>query len=261
MTGTISRRGLIATGIVVGASATVPIHAQRKRDVPFVVSPPTIVDAMLDLAALKSGEHLIDLGSGDGRIVLAAARRGANAFGIEIDAELVDRARRRAELEGLQARAKFERGDLFTASLRDADVVTMYLLTAINQRLRPKLLTELRPGTRLVSHAFDMGDWSPDGQRVVDDKRIFLWIVPATAGGAWRYSANGRTGSLQIEQRFQRVTGTLDGQPLDMILRGDRLFFRAGDGEHHGIVGDRTITPDPARPEAVQGWKVEREDS
>jgi SAM-dependent methyltransferase len=236
-------------------------RAQRAPDVPFVVTPMPVVAAMLDLAALRPGERLIDLGSGDGRIVLEAARRGADATGVEIDAALVERARRRAELEGLQGRARFQRGDLFEAAIRDADVVTTYLLTRINARLRPKLLTELRPGARVVSHAFDMGDWTPDGQVIVDDKQVYLWIVPAVVGGAWRLTpARGPDRTVRFEQRYQRVSGEADGMPVEASLRGDRLFFRLDGAAYHGLVGDRTVTPDPAHADGAQGWRAERVD-
>ena len=249
------RRAVLA---VLGASA-VPVRAQRRPDVPFVVTPMRVVDAMLDLAALRPGETLIDLGSGDGRIVLAAARRGAQAMGIEIDPELVDRARRRAELEGLQSRARFSRGDLFEAVIGDANIVTIYLLTRINQRLRPKLLTELRAGTRVVSHAFDMGDWRPDGQQTVEDKQIYLWVVPAVVGGEWRLTLDGATRTVRFEQRYQHVVGELDGQPIpDTALRGDRFFFRMAGRAFHGIVEARTILPDPAHFDGVRSWRMER---
>ena len=247
--------------ILIGLGATMlapSARAQGLREVPFVVSPMPVVEAMLDLAALRPGERLVDLGSGDGRIVLAAARRGAEGLGVEIDGELVERARRRAELENLQSRARFERGDLFGAVIRDADVVTTYLLTSINQRLRPKLLTELRPGARVVSHAFDMGDWRPDGQQIIDDKQLYLWIVPAVVGGDWRLTIAGATHLLRFDQRYQQVSGGMDDRTLVASLRGNRLFFRADGREFHGLVGDRTITPDPAVAEAVQGWRAER---
>lgn len=227
---------------------------------PFVVTPLPIVEAMLDLAGLQAGERLMDLGSGDGRIVLAAARRGAEATGVEIDGELVERARRRAELEGLQARARFTRGNLFEVSLRDADVVSLYLLTSINQRLRPKILTEMKAGARVVSHAFDMGDWSPDSQRIVDDKHVYLWNVPAIVGGEWRMQlGDGRSATLRFDQRFQTVVGEWGATAIvDTALRGQRFFFRAQGHDFHGLVGDRTITPDPSMSEGVRGWRAER---
>ncbi|MEP9401335.1 class I SAM-dependent methyltransferase [Sphingomonas sp. VNH70] len=220
-------------------------------DVPYVPTPDTVVDAMLGLAAVRPGETLIDLGSGDGRIVLAAARAGALASGVEIDATLVDRARRNAALYGLGERARFTRANLFDVPLGQADVVTMYLLPRINLALRPRLLTELRPGTRIVTHAFDMGEWRPDGERLVGDRRVYLWIVPAVAGGEWRVTLpGGREAMLTIDQRFQDVTGTLGGAAVTGSLSGKTLRFTAGGRSYAGTVGEAAITGD--------GWRAVR---
>ncbi len=220
-------------------------------DVPYVPTPDPVVDAMLDMAALRPGETLIDLGSGDGRIVLAAARAGAMASGVEIDAALVDRARRNAALHGMQDRARFTRANLFDVPLAQADVVTLYLLPRINLALRPRLLTELRPGTRIVTHAFDMGEWRADGERLVGDRRVYLWIVPAVAGGQWRVTlADGREVPLTLGQRFQDVTGTLGGAAVTGSLRGTALRFTAGGRAYGGTVGEAAITG--------EGWRAVR---
>lgn len=257
------RRTILAA--LVGAplveAAAGAVQSRRDAEVPFVPTPPEVVEAMLKLSALRAGERLIDLGSGDGRIVLAAARRGAEALGVERDPELVERARRRAEFEGLQRQARFQRGDLFAEDLRRADVVTLYLLPAVNARLRPKLLIELKPGARVVSHAFDMGDWSPDQLQIVDGKQLFLWIIPAVAGGAWRLTTvEGRSGRLELSQQYQRVSGSFEGRAIEgASLRGARFFFRLDGVKYHGLIGDRTIDPDPATSSAPQaGWRAER---
>lgn len=156
---------------------------------------PAIVSVMLELAEVGPGDTLYDLGSGDGRIVIGAAKRGAQAIGVEIDPELVERARRDAREAGVSDRTRFVQQDLFAADFRDATVVTLYLLPEVNLALRPRLLAELEPGTRIVSHSHDMGDWPPDATREVADEngrlhRVHLWTVPprgrqpAGAGGA-----------------------------------------------------------------------------
>ena len=238
-------------------TAAAPIDSS----VPFVPSPPEVVEGMLDLAGLKAGERLVDLGSGDGRVAIAAARRGASALGVDISAGLVARARLHARDEGVEGKARFVRGDLFTATIRDADVVTLYLLPDVNRRVRPKLLTELRAGTRVVSHAFDMSEWAPDARRLAAGRMIYLWIVPAVVGGRWQLTyADGRTAVLELGQRFQQVTGTLDGQPLsDVVLQGNRLRFTVREQALHALVTERTMVPDPAAPsQATKNWRGER---
>ncbi|QDX26670.1 hypothetical protein FPZ54_12005 [Sphingomonas suaedae] len=158
-------------------------------------------------------------------------------------------------LEGLEDRARFLRDDLFTVSLRDADVVTLYLLPAVNERLKPKLLTEMKAGARVVSHAFDMGDWSPQERREVSDKNLLLWIIPAVAGGSWRlWRSDGSSALLVIDQRYSRVSGTLDGRPLrNARLAGADLNFAVDGVTHRGTVGDRTIVAADG-----SGWRAER---
>ena len=152
---------------------------QPYTDVPFVPTPANVVDAMLDLAGIKQTDVLVDLGSGDGRIVIAAAKRfGIQATGVEIDPDLVRQSETAARQEGLEGKARFVRADLFEYDLRQASVVTMYLTPGVNLRLRSKLLSELRPGTRVVSHRFDMGSWVPAKTVQLADDRVYLWVVP-----------------------------------------------------------------------------------
>jgi SAM-dependent methyltransferase len=150
----------------------------RAPDVIWVPTPDPIVEEMLNLAKVKPGDVVYDLGCGDGRIVIAAARRGAaKAVGVDIDPQRIAEARENARQAGLADRVTFIEGDLFQVDFSDADVVTLYLLDEINLRLRPKILA-LRPGTRVVSHSFDMGDWKPEATEIVDGKEIFAWTVP-----------------------------------------------------------------------------------
>ena len=244
--------------VLLGAGCTLATPAfaygGKEVDVPYVPTPPEVVEGMLDMVALRAGERLIDLGSGDGRIPRAAARRGASALGVEIDAGLVSRARSLTRLEGLEERARFVRDDLFTVSLREADVVTLYLLPDINERLKPKLLSEMKPGARVVSHAFDMGDWLPEERREIADKRVYRWTIPAIAGGEWRLiRGDGSMATLTIDQRYNRVSGALDGRAIrGAELAGATLSFVADGIAYRGTVGDRTVTGD--------GWRAERID-
>lgn len=251
MTIPVSRRTLLIGPTLLFAA---PAVARSVKDVPYVPTPPEVVEGMLDMAGLKAGERLIDLGSGDGRIPRAAARRGATALGVEIDSDLVARARSLTRLEGLEERARFVRDDLFTVSLRDADVVTLYLLPAVNERLKPKLLNEMKAGARVVSHAFDMGDWVHDEFREIADKRVYRWTIPAIAGGEWQLTRDdGRIARLVIDQRYSRVSGTLDGRAIaGAQLVGAAFGFTADGTAYRGTVGDRGIVGD--------GWRAERID-
>ena len=149
------------------------------RDVPFVATPVLVVDAMLQTAKVASGDVVYDLGAGDGRIVITAAKKfGARGVGVDIDPELVAKARQNAEATGVADRVEFIEGNLFDVDLKDATVVTLYLLQDVNLRLRPKLLSELKPGTRIVSYSFDMGDWAPQKTVQVDERKIYYWVVP-----------------------------------------------------------------------------------
>lgn len=149
-----------------------------KKDIRYVPTPAPVVEGMLDLAGLTRDDVLYDLGSGDGRLVIASARRGVRSVGIEIDPSLVARSRAEAERAGVAGLAEFRREDFHQAHIGEASVVMLYLLQSVNLALRPKLLRELRPGTRLVSHSFGMGDWECDAEVIVDAKMLFLWRVP-----------------------------------------------------------------------------------
>lgn len=207
-------------------------------EVPFVVSPDTVTTAMLQLAKVGNEDYVIDLGSGDGRIVILAAKRfGARGMGIEIRDDLIDKSRENARIAGVEGRASFRKQDLFATDLSPASVVTLYLLPEVNLELRPRLL-QLRPGTRIVSHDFDMGDWKPDKTVVVDapDKpiglekksRVHLWVVPARVEGLWCGTGKAKGRSLSIAQRYQDVridvpegatVRALDGKVGGAIIR------------------------------------------
>ena len=167
---------LVHTTTVAGQQAA-PAPA-RQPDVVFVPTPPEVVDAMLDLAHVTKNDVVYDLGCGDGRIVIAAAKRGARGVGIDIDPERIKEAEANAKAAGVTDRVKFLQADLFETDLRPATVVTLYLLPELNKKLQPKLMKELRPGTRIVSHAFDMGDWKAEQTRDVDGRNVYFWTIP-----------------------------------------------------------------------------------
>jgi SAM-dependent methyltransferase len=152
-----------------------------KKIVPFVPSPQEVVDKMIELGGVKPGDVVYDLGSGDGRIVIAAAKRGAKAVGFEIDGDLVKRSQENIRAAGVQDAAEIRQQDILTVDLSPASVVTMYLLPDVNLKLRPNLLSQLKPGSRVVSHSFDMGDWKPNKIERIEGRTIYLWIIPAKA--------------------------------------------------------------------------------
>ena len=154
-------------------------EAQRRPDVIFVPTRDTVIEAMLDTAGVTPDDIVYDLGCGDGRIVVAAAKRGARAVGIDIDPQRIAEAKQRAIDEGVTEKAMFLEQDLFQSDIREASVVTLYLLPSLNVKLRPMLMEQLRPGTRIVSHDFDMGDWAPEKTVEVDGKTVYFWTIPA----------------------------------------------------------------------------------
>ena len=188
-------------------------------DVPYVPTPWNVVDAMLGIAKVGAGDYVIDLGSGDGRIVIAAAKKhGARGFGVDIDGALVDEAQREAQRQGVSDKVSFVTRNLFITDISKATVITMYLFPQVNMRLRPRFLKELKPGTRIVSHEFDLDEWQPDHKLTVPvpnkpygspSSEVFLWIVPADAAGIWRWRAEGAAheDEITLRQRFQMLEG------------------------------------------------------
>jgi hypothetical protein len=213
--------------------------AQATEDVPFITTPDAVTITMLRMAAVGPQDFVIDLGSGDGRIVITAAKRfGARGLGVEIVPDLVEKSRASARIAGVADRALFREQDLFKTDLLAATVVTMYLLPEVNLKLRPSLLA-LKAGTRIVSHDWDMGEWKPDRTEVVDvpDKaiglekksRVHLWVVPARVDGLW-CGPKDRRGELAIKQSFQRAEATLAGEPLALSIAATRLKSAEGKG-------------------------------
>jgi SAM-dependent methyltransferase len=215
--------------------------AAREPDVHFVPTPQPVVDAMLKMAKVQTGEMVYDLGCGDGRAVITAARDfKARGIGVDIDPERIQESVANATSAGVSDRVQFKQEDLFEMNFADADVVFLYLLPALNLKLRPRILDELRPGTRIVSHAFTMGDWEHDEKAVVESKTIFFWRVPAKVAGTWKVALpGGEEGTLTLEQQFQKITGTLKTRERthrleNARLEGAKLIFNFGQGSQAG---------------------------
>ncbi len=227
----------IAIALALWLMACLPAIAQElfqfKFDVPYVPTPYVTVDEMLRLARVTDKDFIIDLGSGDGRTVITAARKfGARGLGVDLDRTLVIQSEESARQAGVSDRVRFLEQDLFKTDLTQATVITMYLLPAVNLRLRP-LLLNLRPGTRIVSHDFDLGDWQPDGKTTIR-KNVFLWIVPAKVAGRWQarlqFPPIERVVDLELKQQFQQVAviARLNGVPVqawEANLTAERLRF------------------------------------
>jgi len=255
--------GVLAQGQTVIAPLP-PRVGQPGKDVSWVPTSDALVRQMLDMAEVTSRDYVIDLGSGDGRTVIAAARRGARALGIEYDATLVELATRNAAAAGLGGSASFVKADLYESDFSRATVLTMFLLPEINLKLRPKLL-ELAPGTRIVSNTFTMEEWDPDETTTVHGNcfewcTALLWIVPAKVAGVWRFPQ----GSMTLTQEFQRIRGSLAAVgstvPIqNSRLRGDHITFTAGQFTYSGTVAGDVIRG-TIRGRAVDTpWTAQRE--
>jgi SAM-dependent methyltransferase len=250
----VARRSCLLLGLLMTAAGLLaqtptpptPRLGQPGKDVLWLPSPQAMVDGMLDMAKVTRQDLVMDLGSGDGRLVIAAAKRGARAVGVEYNADLIDLSKKNAATQGVSDKATFIRADLFETDLSKATVITMFLRDDLNFRLRPRLL-DLMPGTRIVSNTFTMGDWEPDDTVAVERDCAswcfaMLWIVPAKVEGTWRLPQ----GDMTLGQTFQMVTGTLRTRSgsvslADSRLRGDQITFRAGNARYVGRVSGRTI--------------------
>ena len=216
------------------ALASYSAHAQWPYEVPFVPSPQVVVDEMLRLADVKKDDFVFDLGSGDGRILITAAVKfGARGVGVDLDENLIYQSDAAAQAAGVAERVQFIRQDLFKTDLSRATVITMYLLPGVNMRLRPVLLG-LKPGTRIVAHDFDLGDWKPDA-KVTIRKNAMLWVVPAKMDGRWRLQlplpAGAQTWDMDVRQKHQEIDGVVrvadrpPGSIWQPSLRGDKVSF------------------------------------
>ena len=223
-----------------------PQVGQEGKDVIWVPTPQALVDKMLDMAKVTPQDYVIDLGSGDGRTVITAAKRGVKALGIEYNPDMVELSKRNAVKEGVSDKASFVKADLFESDFSQATVITMFLLPDINLKLRPKILG-LKPGTRIVSNSFTMGEWTADETTSAKDGcasycTAYFWIVPAKVEGTWKLPQ----GELALKQTFQMVSGTLkNGSNTAQInngkLNGDRISFTAGGAQYTGQVNGNTM--------------------
>jgi precorrin-6B methylase 2 len=225
-----------------------PSVGQEGKDVVWVPTPQVVVDKMLDMAKVTAKDYLMDLGSGDGRTVITAAKRGARALGIEYNPDMVALSRRNAEQAGVSSRASFEKADLFETDFSKASVITMFLLPEINLKLRPKILA-LKPGTRIVSNTFTMGEWAADETATLGSDAgcnaswctALLWIVPARVAGTHKLPQ----GELTLGQEFQMLSGTLstNGKTLTLEgkVHGDEVVFTAGGREYRGKMNGKRL--------------------
>ena len=227
---------------------------EGERRPPFISTPGDVVERMLQLAGTQPGDLVVDLGSGDGRIVIAAAQKfGARGLGIELDEKLLEKSRHNARLAKVADRVSFVHGDVLVSDISKASVVTLYLLPSLIDRLQPRFVDELKPGTRIVSHAFAMAGWKPDRAQTVrvtqphpgqgDESTLYLWVVPAEARGLWQ----GGDLRLRIHQNYQdiEVEGTQAGQPVAVgraALTGSDIAWQSASGRFHGrIHGERIL--------------------
>lgn len=237
-----------------------PRVGQAGKDVVWVPTPEALVDKMLELAKVTPKDYLIDLGSGDGRTVITAAKRGTRAHGIEYNSDMVELSKRRAAAAGVGDKATFAKADLFESDFSQATVITMFLLPQINLKLRPKIL-DLKPGTRIVSNSFTMGEWEADESASTSDScsgycTALLWIVPAKVEGTWKFA----DGEIILKQSYQMITGSLEagGRSASLVgarLRGDEIYIRTDDNEYRGRVSGDTIS---GTSKSGAEWKATR---
>ena len=246
------RRAVLAIAIACLSSAAAsaqpavpqePVLNQKGKDVQWVPSQAELIEKMLDTAQVTPKDRFVDLGSGDGVTVIAAAKRGVRATGIEYDANLVEVSKRNAKAAGVEKLTRFVRGDIFKKDFSDSTVVFTFLLPSLNLQLRPTILA-MKPGTRVVSNTFPMGEWEPDDTVSIDGPcerwcKALFWVVPARVGGSWRTAR----GELTLTQRFQFVEGTLGKEPIaEGRLRGAQLTFTAGGVTYTGTVDGTRIS-------------------
>ncbi|MGQ9620254.1 MAG: class I SAM-dependent methyltransferase [Bacteroidales bacterium] len=241
-----------------------PEVGQEGKDVVWVPTPQALVEKMLDIAHVTPSDLVIDLGSGDGRTVITAAKRGVRAIGVEYNPDMVSLSYRNAEKEGIRNKVEFVNGDLFEYDFSKATVITMFLLPDINLRLRPQIL-DMKPGTRIVSNTFTMGEWTPDDTATLDDESThwntaYLWIVPAKVEGRWKMQPSGE---LVLRQEFQMVSGEIvvNGKKETISggkIKGDEITFHAGKIIYNGKIKGNTIEGTADNGKSTTKWTAIR---
>ena len=272
----IAWRGAVTLAAVVALAAVLPsvTSAQKrmKKSEPtliYVPTPQNVVDKMLEVAKVTKDDYVFDLGSGDGRIpITAAARYGARGFGVDINPKLIAEARANAKAAGVSDRVEFRRQDLFKTSVREATVVGLYLFVWANEKLRPRLISELRPGSRIVAHDFPIGDdWKPDLEEDVENRTVYLWYVPAQVAGRWEITGGPQGLSILLQQQFQKIEGTasVNGRTVPLTnatLRGDAIEFTVALDSGKPMLFRGRVNGDKMEPRAeagaMTGWSAVR---
>lgn len=236
-----------------------------ERELIYVPTPQAVVDKMLEVAKVTKDDVVFDLGSGDGRIpITAAVRYGARGFGVDINPQLVAQARANAKAAGVSDRVGFRRQDLFHTSVRDATVVALYLFVWANEKLRPRLISELRPGSRIVAHDFPIGEtWKPDVEEDFENRTVYLWIVPADVAGTWHVTGGPPGLQVNLTQQFQMIEGTasVDGRSVPLQnarLRGDAIEFTIAFDPQKPMLFRGRVDGNTIRGIAPEGWKAAR---
>lgn len=253
--------GILFSQNSTGENEYTPELGQEGKDVIWYPTPQELVDVMIDMADLSSADYLIDLGSGDGRIVIAAAKKGIKAAGIEFNPDMVEFSKKNAEKEGVADKTDFVEADFFEYDLSKATVITMFLLPRLNAKLKPKLL-DLKPGTRIITNTFSMEDWTYDAKEMVDDETItwntaYLWIVPAKVEGLWKFPE----GEMELTQNYQMVSGKMNKNGNSHAisegkLRGDILNFTCNGVKYECTVNYNEMKGTAAKDEKTTAWEA-----
>ncbi|MFW6103846.1 MAG: SAM-dependent methyltransferase, partial [Bacteroidota bacterium] len=263
-------KNILLYGMILSILMPLTANAQ-KLNVPYVTTPPEVVDKMMEVAGVGPGDYVIDLGSGDGRIVIEAARRDAVGHGLEIDSGLVRKAENNAQKAGVSDRVMFLNKDVFHGDFSRANVITTYMTTTLHTRLRPKLLNTLEPGSLVVSHDFHMGRWKPDKHVKAGNHDIYFWVVPATIEGRWYWHTANKRFTMSVRQTFQEIQLNIKADNIALTIdkskiSGNRISFTAknpDNGNHYayhgvvkGIIIDGTVQIEDGKEKRIESWSA-----